>query len=319
MKNLVKVLGIIAVIAVIGLGVGCSVDPDEQTRITITDLPEGFEGKYAAVIVYEDLELTKILAVAGSAKKIKDGVAEAIPLFEYDAKTEAKGDAAKVKKGVVALVIDEKESMDSKDPLYVGRTDSPTNLGEGTVSIKASLFVPDITNYASGNEPTASEEVEDKYKGTYKTTYKLGSNDQDEFVELTTSSFNIYEKKNNAKDPDNFLDFTIETWDFVEAGDLPTGYVEGFKFTGYIRAGKPVTTTPAASISVYGVKTAPGFVQKDIDDKTKACMYLLFKADKTFVRTVFTKQASTPATPIVGNLITGNETPTNLIRVYTKQ
>jgi len=321
MKNLVKVLGIIAVIAVIGLGVGCSVDPDEQTRITITDLPEGFEGKYAAVIVTkEDPRVTEDYTVLGAAKTgkvIKSGVAEAIPLFEIDKKAETFGEAAKVKVGYVILMINENENYLKAEDLYTGISDSAITLGEGTFEIKSGRFTPDINKYVT--PPTAVEDVKDEYEGTYKTTYKLGVNDQDEYVELSTTAFNIYEKTAaGAKDPANFLDFVISKWEFVDNDKLPAGYAKGFKFTGKINDGKPVTAAAGANpASIYGGKTAPGFVAGDIKT-TEACMFLLFKTNGTFARTVFVKAANAPAFPAAADLITGNEVPP-VVRVYTKQ
>jgi len=325
MKNVIRVLGIIAILAIIGLAVSCSVDPDEQTRITITDIPAGYEGKYAAVIVVESVSVAaadvKYLGAAKVGKPIKGGVAEAIPLFEVDMKNETFGEAAKVKQGYVLLFITEDENYTtSEDDLYQGTSDSAVSLGEGTIEIKASRFQPDITK----NAPTAAEEVKDEYEGTYKCTYKLGENDQDEYVDLSTTAFNIYEKTTaGTKDANNFLDFKITKWEFVEDSKLLSGYVKGFKFTGTIDDGKPVTTEAESTAnpkvaSIYGVKTAPGFVASDLKT-TSACMFLLFKADGTFVRTVFVKAADAKDAPATADLITGNEKPTEKVRVYTVQ
>jgi len=283
MKNLVKVLGIIAVCAVIGLAVSCSVDPDEQTRITITDIPEGYEGKYAAVMVVESLAVTsandvKYLGAAKVGKVIRGGVAEAIPLFELDMKNEAFGDAAKVKKGYILLFITEDENYLESDDLYSGKTIGEEALGEGTIEKKASIFTPDITKNAP--KPKAND------YGTYSTTYKYSTDKNvTETIELSEKKFKVYDDYAGTTDPD-YLEFQIDKWDSADVPEGYTDYTGAYKFTGKILKQKGYVP------STY---TAPGIAATDVKEDGSGpdfSMYIYFKGETsniTFIRTAFTK------------------------------
>jgi len=161
MKRVVKMLGIIALVAIIGTFAGCGpADPDDQTYIAI-DLPgNGYDGAYAAVVVYDkDKEDAKVLAYS-RAKEIS-GSFVSLPLFKKDTT-----DAIVVEKGLVALVINTIEDMESGEYLCPGsKTETVVNLGKGEINIPASKFIPPLRELKKTTLPT-------DYNGTYKATYK---------------------------------------------------------------------------------------------------------------------------------------------------
>jgi len=322
MKNISKMLGIIAVLAIIGVFVGCGeAKPEDQYEITITDFPSNANGQYGFLILTDDKGVDIGFSSAGKAIS---GGSLTTTINDKDGKAFGKNDDLWIRIGIgkdgTAAGVDadtpNKYTTTKKGSFY---GDQKEALKKGANSVKLGRFSPD-PKVVFGD---AGDVVDVIYKGTYKVTYKLnmggttGLVDTDEYVDLAEGSFNIYEKKNGVKDTDNFLDFTIGSDGWVGI-PVPAGtnYVNAFKFTGYISAGKPVNAATAQRPkNIYGSKTAPGFDQSDITSKTPAWMYLYFNADGTFVRTVFNKDAANDDK----TLITGNETPTELVRVYVKQ
>jgi len=328
MKNVIRVLGIIAILAIIGLAVSCSVDPDEQTRITITDIPEGFEGKYATVAVVESMSVSvedvKYLGAAKAGKVIKGGVAEAIPLFEL--KTEGKGDdmkmtfgeAVKVKQGYVLLIITETEQgafSDEDKDLYTGVTDSAATLGEGTVEIKASRFQPDITKVAP-SKPKAND------YGTYTTSYVDSGTTYVETVVLSETEFKISDDTDGRTGANaDHLYFSITSWEPV---DLPTGYTDytgAYKFTGKITEQKNYVPSSKTAPAASGFTTTSVGADVKADKTGTTCwMYIYFKGETgsiTFIRSAFSKGATgTGVTADNKGIVTGGN---NQARVYTKQ
>jgi len=324
MKNLVKVLGIIAVIAIVGLAVGCSVDPDDATRIQITDIPEVFEGKYAIVVVLEDSkEDSKWLGATKVGKKITGGVSDANPLFEVDMENETFKDLVIVKKGYVALFIQDSEKLgEDLGDLYKGITVSLVNLGEGTIPIKASEFTPDISKYTSSSNTPVAEEKVASFKGTYKASYKsagtVAADDTIETINLTdVEKFIISDAKSSA--PGTVVDkleFKIESWDYADTpSTYATDYPNAFKFKGRITS---------STTGYYGTnsQTGKGIVATDIKadgSGTECLMYLYFSNTGKVIRTPFSKVGGTENKDVVMYWTATTSYPNPPLRVYTKQ
>jgi len=313
MKNLVKVLGIIAVIAIVGLAVSCDVAPEDQVNITINGIPDGANDLYALIVLGDS---GKVAAQGNVPTKIKGG---SVSMDMVDPKGEAFG-----KDGAYSIQV----SIDTLDAFTAGderayhfQIASPKSIKKGSDNIfTADQFVFDIegspywlkgmddvfpASSSSSSAPEAQEEINTYiYDGEFKANYKLGTTPTDEFVKFTKTHFKIYEAGTNA----DYLDFEItKPWEYDAVPDAT--YVDGFKFTGYISAGKPVD---AAKNAIYGTKTAPGFTQADITNKTEACMFIYFKADGSFVRTVFSKTSAAAPTK---TLIDGDD---KVVRNYKK-
>jgi hypothetical protein len=296
MKNVIKMLGIIALLAIIVGMVGCSVDADDQTTITIKDIPAAYEDKYAAVVIVDSKDLTKILGTTLYAKPIKGNTAKEIAMYDES------GAAVIVKEGIVCLFINSAETMDGDD-LYAGRTDKAKTLGKGGFEVSAGDFVPDITKVGKEEKPTATN------YGTYTTKYKNSSGTEiTETIIITESQFKISDNSGGRTgDAADYLDFKIVKW---EIGVVPEDYVEytgAFKFTGKILGQRGYCPSD---------KTAPKFTDADVDADGKGpdCwMSIYFSGETgsiTFIRTSFSK---------AGNVNNGVVTDAaKSPRVYTK-
>lgn len=303
MKNVVKMLGIIALVAIIGLAVGCSVDPDEQTLITITDLPDGYDGSYAYLGVYENDPQTngdaaKLLAT-GRPKIIQAGVVDKIPLIDD------KGEMAKVKQGYILLVVNKLIDM-SGDDIYSGVTDKAWPLGEGEVSFKANQFTPPM--------PPRKVPVSNNF-GTY--TVKLSDADDANIETVVLSEGELYIKDDTngaGKTPDD-LKFKIITWEEVTPPSAVVGtFPKGYKFSGKI-----ISAYDDGSDYIPSTYTAPGTTMADVkadESGPTFYMYIYFSGETgsiTFVRTAFTKKADETPNIVI---IHGSSPAKN--RVYTK-
>jgi len=292
MKNVIRVFGIIAMIAVIGL-VSCGVDPDDQTYIKI-DLPEGYDEAFAAVIIYDDIKGTNTLAIS-RAKEIS-GNSVSLALFKDN------GDAIVVDKGVVGLVICTDSSMDKDkgEILYAGATEAVLNLGKGEQTIPIEKFIPAIKAIKK-QAPAATN------YGSYKTTYTLNNVSVTEIIELSQTEFKISDDSQSSGTADH-LYFKITGWETANVPEDYPSYTGAYKFTGKI-------TSNQGYISATS-KTAPGFAATDANDKEsgpECWMYIYFKGttgDITFIRTAFSKAAK-----INNGVVTGSD---NKARVYTK-
>jgi len=312
MKNLVKVLGIIAVIAVVGLAVSCEVDPEDQVKISISGIPNGADGLYAYFALAPGKDKTALAALSDSNNKIANG-----ELSTYMVDKDGKPFDKEGNYFVLVFIHDALITGENiEDTKYTFYTTSPVKIVKGSNSYMANEFKDADANTIADTFPTiapvtpnvdAEEEIVDYiYDGEFKANYNLNGTMTDEFVTFNKTSFKIYEK-NAAGGKTDYLDFVInKDWAY---DPVPSAVYEvGFKFTGYISAGKPV------GANIYGGKTAPGFTQADITNQTEACMFIYFKKDGSFVRTVFSK---TSATTPDKTLITGNEEPAK-VRNYTK-
>ena len=282
---------------------------DEQTLITITGIPAGFEGKYATVIVSADSSFEKILGQS-YPKIIKNGQAMGIPLYGE------KREPVIVKQGYIVLAI----STDAKfeDQLYVGITDMVIRLGEGTFEIGASRFMPDITQAAQPNTPHENKPAANY--GTYTTQYTSGQQAKNitETIELTETQFLIYDDDVGTTEATrDFIKFKITKW---EQATVPTEatyatYTGAYKFTGKIIGARGYIPASAQA------KTAPGFTIDDVKaDGTgpDAWMFIYFKTNAdssiTFIRTPFSKEGNV----VVNSDIVTNANNNSPPRVYTK-
>jgi len=307
MKNAVKILGIIAAIAVIGIFAGCGpAEPDDQTRIAL-DL-EGYDGTFATVMIFDSIpkelpdpnDLTtlnnlttindkKVKTLAYSSPKEFDDGYVSLPLFEMKKKAagyEKTADAVTVDKGVVALWINSSENMKG-DELYKGKTERVVALGKGTYTIDIKDFTPTLKSKVPDSE----------YLKTYEASY-TNSNSKAvvETIKLTKTRFYVSDDVNTTKD---YLDFKIERWDEVDVpeGANYSGYDGAYRFTGKIVGQKNYVP------STY---TAPKFSKDDVDadgNGPTCWMYIYFKKsgnDITFIRSSFSKSGNVNSGLVIG-------------------
>jgi len=294
MKNLVKVFGIIAVIAVIGLAVSCEAAPEDQILVTFTGIPDAFNGKYATVSLVKDNAIVAI----GYPKKINGGTVNDAEMLVAEEGSKQGTIFDKDGNYHVSLVVSDDEEVEAIR--YSGITTSPKALVKGSNTFGVDTLRPDITKAAGG---TPAEDFFGTYTGT---GYKTGVI---ETIVFTETSFKISDDENT---PNDYLDFTITKWDNATVPDsYKDTYTIAYKFTGKITAGKPVTNS-GDKISIYGTATAPGFSQSDIDNGTVCHMYIYCKGsggEFEFIRTTFTKE---DADTDVTDAVAGN-------RVFTKK
>jgi len=285
MKNVIKMLGIIALLAIIGVMVGCSVDADDQTTITIKDIPDAYNDAYAAVVIFEDATLAKVLGTTLYAKPVKGGVAKEIAMYD-DA-----GAMVIVKQGIIALYINKAETMDGED-LYLGITDKPKTLGKGGYEVSAFDFVPDITKVKPAGTPTTPAATN---YGEYSVTYKNASNVEiTETITLSETQFKISDNTDGRTgDAADYLDFSIEKWEAATVPEEYNDYTGAYKFTGKIlgQKGYVPSTKTAPAASGFTDATVAADVKAD-GTGTTCWMYLYFKGETgniTFIRTAFSK------------------------------
>jgi hypothetical protein len=308
MRNLVKVLGIIAMLAVVGLFVSCDVAPEDQTIITIAGMADSYNGNYALVGVYEDSSMEKLLGVSSALKTIKSGKVELALVSPEEGK---KGEAVIVKQGVILLGIFSDDKAETS--VYSGRTDRVVSLGKGPFTIDADKFIPDLTAGAPTTDP---EKPAANDFGTYTTKYTSGSPAKDvtETIELAEGKFLIYDNDvGTTAATRDFIEFNIKKW---ESASVPTEaayatYTGAYKFTGKIIGAKGYIPANAQS------KTAPGFGTADVvanETGPDVWMFIYFKTNAdgsiTFIRTPFSKEGNVNAGIVTG----ANNSP----RVYTK-
>jgi len=299
MKSVVKIVGIIALLAIIGLAVGCSVSPDEQTLITIWGL-YGYDGYFANVTVYDtDVAATAKNTGVSQFILIRNGAASQLPVVGPDLKP------AKLATGAVVLHIN--DSIDGMgDTIYKGQTTRVVMLGEGEVFLTPDMFTPPIPDKkpAATNFGTyTTEYTGTKYSSDSDTTGSPGT--VKETIVLSETSFKI---SDDARPTEDYLMFSITSWEPSDPPADAVGYTGGYKFTGKITEQK--NYVPSA-------KTAPNFnkaTDVKADKSGPDCwMYIYFKGETgsiTFVRTPFNKEGSNNK-----GIVTGND---SRVRVYTK-
>jgi len=274
MKNLVKVFGIIAVIAVIGLAVSCEADPEDQIIVTITEIPAGFEGKWATVSLVKTDGKTPV--AAAYPEKIKGGNASGCGMNDISDMTKI---FDKDDNYFILLIIHDSES-DIENSLYEGVTKSYKTLVKGDNPFPASDFRPDIGDFVAAPPPD--------FFGTYTAVGYVST--ITETIEFQSTTFEISDATTaTGAATGDYLKFEIEKWDAAEVPADYSTYTTAYKFTGKITDGKPKDTF------VYGTQTAPGFTETDFNS-TSCHMYIYCNGSGDtfeFIRTTFTKDTDT--------------------------
>jgi len=291
MKNFVKMLGIIVLVAIIGSFSGCGpADPDKQTLITIEDL-SGFDGKFANVTVYDsDIKANAKVTGVSQFLAISGSVVKELPL------SDDKG-AVTLDKGAVVLVIND-NIEGTGERIYKGQTTRVISLGEGEVKLLREWFTPPIPVIKT-EKPSAD------HFATYKTTYK---NSHGSSIEETII---LAEDELKISDSGDNLTFKIKKWETAAVPDDQPAYAGAYKFTGKITVG--------SSGYIGSSQTSPGFTSSDVnasENGPDCWMYIYFRTDSegtAFIRTAFSKEGN-----VNTGIITGSA-PANKVRVYTKQ
>jgi hypothetical protein len=310
MRNLIKMLGIIAILAIIGLTFSCEVAPEDQVTITITSIPDGFNGKYAAVALLTDnTDENSIVAFSYYFLPIASGRVTA-EMFDTDRKAFGKDGSY-----YVFILINDDEDGETEPDAYKGISRAKQGVVKGGNSFAATIFTPTMTG---PTVPVDPDKPPVNNFGTYTATYAFNATvNVTETITLTEDSFYIKDNANGAGATPDDLTFSIESWETADVPTSVTGYTGAYKFSGKITAAHNDTANASSTDAVKrgdyipSTYTAPNFTRADINSAT-CYMYIYFKGEAgniTFVRTSFTKNGTTvPA--IVSPTVT---------RVYTKQ
>lgn len=293
MKNLIKVLGIIAMLAVIGL-VSCEVDEEEQVKITVTGIPEAANGKYAYIRLFQSDGQGEPVAYPEKNDQISGGKVTANMLSD-DGKN-----FGKEGKYVISLYIhDAPITNDNVGSVKKFRTGGGKDITKGENIRAATDFAQETTGlsmtdvFASSKTPEEiAEEKVASFKGTYKAEYKATStataDDTIETIDLTdVKKFKISDAKVSAPTTVvDSLEFQIGSWaESTTPPDYAANYPNAFKFTGKILS---------STSGYYGTnsQTGKGIVQADINTTT-CWMYIYISSDgKKMIRTPFSKDAA---------------------------
>jgi len=294
MKNIIKIVGIIAILAVIGFMTGCQTEteasPADQVIISISGLPDGLNGKCININLWKETSDSDPVATSFQPlTKVVNGRVSSNMVW-WGKNDKAFGDEGSY---IVALGVYEDEYGATKTNNQTYRAGSPKKtIIKGTNPLTVGDFSPSLED----DFPTISTPPEGtpdaEFWGTY--TSPAYTSPYIETVVFSETSFRVSDNENT---PEDFLAFTITKW---ESFSVPTEYediaMKGYKFTGFITAGQPVNT------NIYGSQTAPGFTQADITNKTTCHMYIFTNgsgANYRFYRTTFSKETGTDSKAIV--------------------
>jgi hypothetical protein len=145
MRNIIKLLGIIALVAVIGLSMaGCELEPEESEKaVVVTSISSTYNGKYGYVALVDSIASADIVAISLPVKVSSGSFKGEL----YDAK-KSTGTSYKKFTGegsyYVMLII----SNDSggQDDVFDGITSSKVSIKDGTTSMT-------FTQFASNSPP----------------------------------------------------------------------------------------------------------------------------------------------------------------------
>jgi hypothetical protein len=296
MKNLMKVVGIIAMAAVIGLVFSCDqeVDPDDQVVITINEIPAEYDGRHAMVALLEDNTNSDAITALSYSKTIRNGQVTGLEMMDTDGKAFGK----EATYYVCLMITTQKNGEGIK--LYVGITGSKKKVVKGNITYGAvkDTFREDIEE----NVPPIPAL---SFLGTY--TASSGTNITETILFSDEKSFRISDNSKTAGQDQDFLTFTIDEWAKASVPSTYTAtYKTGYKFSGKITGG---------SGYIPSDNTAPGFQTSDVNS-TKCHMYIYCTGtaaagNYTFIRTAFSKETGTDSTTAIST--------SSQIRVYTKQ
>jgi len=140
----------------------------------------------------------------------------------------------------------------------------------GTLSVTVAKTGYNITGNGKTVVIKSAAAVAADFYADYVATYGTSSNPTTEHVKISAGKIEVYELKGSTTTKDDFIDFTINKWEFGgETGvTLPTGYTVAFKLTGTLTDAKPKDGT-----KIYGRKTAPGLKQTDLNKPTYVYLY----------------------------------------------
>jgi hypothetical protein len=302
MRNLIKMLGIIAILAIIGLTFSCELDPEDQLMVTITGIPTAYNGKYASVGLAKSNNVNDLVAIA-RPKSISGGQVSNLEMLDDDG-------TLFVKDGnyYVVLLINASQDLTGED-LYSGISGVKA-LKKGSNSFTADLFYPELKEPSTPDpdKPSANN------FGTYTTSvsYSAGGTSKNftETIVLSENSFYIKDNTNGDSATPDDLTFKITSWEeATPPATIATTYPKAYKFSGKITGAFNDTSNADFTRGDYlpSSKTAPStgeflvgtaFAEADAkaDESGPTCyMYIYFNGDTgniTFVRTSFTKSAT---------------------------
>jgi len=311
MKNIGKIVGIIAILAVIGFMAGCQleVDPDDQVSITVNSLPNGANGLFTLMYLSSN-GVDYDIAITSALRGIFNGSTTNNMKYPPGHKNEGKAFGEEGNYYVILAVYDSETPSSASTPKYTGRTTDKVKITKGGNIVAASKFTPTISDSTFPTTPTPPVgKPPSAFYGTYTGNgAKAGTT---ETIELTETTFKISDDEKAPPNSD-FLTFVILDWADAAVPSTYSEYTKGYKFTGYIGDGRPNETY------IYGTQTAPSFNQSDITNKTRCHMYIYTKGEGTsftFIRTVFSKESGTDNT----TAITNGTAPNTTLRVFTKK
>jgi len=162
-------------------------EPEEQTLITITNIPAAYNGKYATVAILETMDT---VIAFNPPKRIANGKVE-------NCEMQGQGGTLFGKNGAyyVYLLITEQPDVNSTD-IYAGITASKKAVVKGSNIFSAYDLVPDITKVSS----VAPDKPATNDFGTYTTKYLLGQPAKNitETIELSEGKFLIYDDEDGT-------------------------------------------------------------------------------------------------------------------------
>jgi len=315
MKNMRRILGVIATVAVIGLVAGCltEADPEDQVIISFTGFPSKANNNYFVrmYLSEEKVSNVKILANGGEkAERIRSNTGtNAMLIVDGSDKGKAFGKAGSY---YVNLSIFSGSDDITGTPVFSDWTTNKLAIGKGRNSFELldiQVGFGDVVDYFD-----FVDAPDDDFFGTYT---GAGFGTATETISFTNETFRISDNSGDGG-KENFLAFTIQKWDNAEVpAEFKTAYPIGYKFTGIITDGFQINNTSTAGF-IYGDQTAPGFTQSDITNKTLCHMYIYTNgtgSSFTFVRSVFSKEGGTDKKDVVKT----STAATGTARVYTKK
>jgi len=302
MKNIGKIVGIIAILAVIGLMTGCELeaDPDDQISITVSGLPSGANNLFTKMYLSTD-GINQDVAVTSGARIVANGSSTNKMVFPEGHKNAGLAFGEEGDYKVILRVYDTENPSSTTTPKYGGYTLDKIKFSKGGNTVVAAKFSPTITNetFPSTTTPPPAEPSQD-FWGTF--TGPAYADNYIETIELTKTTFRVSDNEKTGANQE-FLEFTIQNWASV---DVPREYeniaMKGYKFTGIITNGKPISPTGTTQDpAIYGTGTAPGFTQADIN--TTVCHMYIFTngsgGNYSLYRSVFSKETGTDSKAIV--------------------
>lgn len=305
MKNIFKMLGIIAVLAMIVTVVGCATDPEDQVTITVQGIPSGANNQYAYYVLFNSKSGgVKILAQSDSSSLISNKTSTT---YMLDAKGGLFGTPGTyhvgiyISKNTITTTEDLDEALFFYTPSPVGIIKGPNIFDTSRFKTAASLTMEEIF----GDEDVSEDAI-----NLAVGTFKFISNNNTEIIIIADNSFKI-------SDSSGSLEFNITDWEYAATpGKYIDDYPNALKFKGAITKANP-DSGPNSYIGSFS-QTGRGITPDDIKANgsgTVCWMYLYISDDGKFVRTPFTKTGAAKENKDVVLTTSTSGVP----RVYVKQ